>query len=811
MHENHEISIQRVDLMELPKRYKPSEAEEKWIDYWINQKIFKFDEDSKNPVFSIDTPPPTVSGKIHLGHAFSYSHTDFIARYKRMRGFNVFYPFGTDDNGLATERLIEKMKKVKATNMGRDDFRKLCLKTLEKELRPSIIKDSKNLGLSCDWNIFYTTLSDYTFRISQAAFLDLVKKKRVYQKEAPVIWDPVLQTALSQVELVDKEVESTFNDIAFKTDDGKEIIIATTRPELLSSCVAVFIHPDDKKNKNLVGKELIVPYYHFKVPVLEDKRVDLEKGSGVVMCCTFGDQTDIEWYKAFNLPLKEGIGKNGKMTSIAGDLEGMFVRDARAKIIEEMKKSGELKRQENIIHTVNVGERSGTEIELIHSKQWFLKYLDLKDDFLKRGRELNWFPDHMRNRLENWINGLQWDWCISRQRYSGVPFPVWFDKKTGEPIFASEDQLPVDPLKDLPKGYKKEDVIPEKDVLDTWATSSLTPHLAVDRYKGKPIYKRLYPMTLRPQAHDIISFWLFNTLARGHIHDNALPWKDAMISGWALDPKGKKMSKSKGNNIEPQDLIKKYGADAVRYWAGSSKLGDDVPYQEKDVQTGKKTVTKIWNASKFTIMNLEGFKPGKIENLEVMDKWLLSKLMNVVKSSTESLDKYEYSRTKQETDIFFWQKFCDNYLEFVKHRVYGDDLDTKSKIAAQNTLYYALLTQLKLFAPIMPFITEEVYQMYFKGFEKKESIHITDWPEYKKSLVDEEAEKTGDLAVQIISEIRKHKSTQKQSLKVEIESLTINCTKEEKKLVELVLDDIKVVGVVKNINFKDSEELSISF
>ncbi len=789
--------------MELPKNFNHEESEKKWQEYWIKEGIFKFDEDSKKEIFSIDTPPPTVSGAMHIGHAFSFTHQDIIARYKRMNNFNVFYPFGTDDNGLATERLIEKTKKVKATKMDREEFTKLCLETLEKELRPEYLKDWKRIGMSCDWEIFYTTISDESRKISQKYFLDLIKKERVYQKEAPVMWCPNCATALSQVEVEDIELESFFNDIIFKVDN-EDLIIATTRPELLCSCVAVFYHPKDERYIKLKGKEAKVPLFDFKVPILEDERVDMEKGTGIVMCCTFGDQTDMEWQKAFDLPIKIAFTPDGKMNNFAGNYEGLKIKEARKKIIEDMKEKKLLLNQKPIKHPVNTHERCGTEVEFMHSKQWFIKYLDLKDDFIKRGNELNWYPKHMKNRYDNWINGLQWDWCISRQRFSGVPFPVWYDKE-GKPIYAKESQLPVDPLKDLPEGYTKEQVVPEKDIMDTWATSSLTPNLAVERYKGKKIYDKLYPMSLRPQAHDIITFWLFNTVVRAHIHNNSLPFKDVMISGWALDPKGKKMSKSKGNVIHPQEIMKQYGADAMRFWASGSKLGEDVPFQEKDLVTGKKTVTKIWNASKFAIMHLEDYKEYKNE-LEVMDKWILSKINKITKVCTENMDKYEYSRTKQEAENFFWNTFCDYYLEIAKDRLYNPEERGKEKRkSAQFALYNVLLDVLKLFAPIMPHITEEIYQLYFVDKEKCKSIHNSSWPE--SNFVDEEAEKIGDVFVEILAFVRKYKSEKNMSLKEDIEKITINSNVDLSK----VIDDLKATTKAKEILLKKGElDISIS-
>jgi len=782
--------------MELPKKYNPQESEPKWQEFWEKEGIYRFDTESKSEIFSIDTPPPTVSGKMHMGHAFGNSQQDFIARYKRMNGFNVLQPFGTDDNGLPTQTLIQKLKKVKASSMDRKDFRKLCLDTLEKELKPKYTQDWKRLGISCDFDVNYSTINPHCQKISQKSFLDLYKKGREYRAEAAAMFCPKCQTAISQVECEDKDIKSFFNDIVFKV--GKEdLIISTTRPELLPACVAVFYHPDDKRYHKYKGKKAKVPLFDFEVPILEDERADPEKGTGIVMCCTFGDQTDVEWQKAHKLPIKEAIGKHGKMTKLAGKYEGMAIEMARKDIIGEMKDKKLLISQEPVTHAVNTHERCGTSIEFVHSKQWFIKYTDLKEDMLKWGKELKWFPAHMKNRYDNWVNGLQWDWCISRQIYFGIPFPVWYCEKCDEVILAKEEDLPVDPVEDKPPvdkcpkcGCNK--LVGEKDIINTWATSSLTPTIVKELFKGKPVYDKLInnPMSLRPQGHDIISFWLFNTVVKSKMHYDMKPWDDCFINGWMLDSKGKKMSKSKGNVIEPQAMIDKYSADALRFMSGGCKLGDDLPFPEKDILTGQKFITKLWNASKFTFMHLEDYKldmsetlsvsehaqkssiSDKPKKLELMDEWILNKLNNVIESSTSAFEKYEFSRTKLDVESFFWKDFCDNYLEIVKDRLYNPDRRGKeARLSAQYTLYTCLLGVLKLMAPIMPYITEELYQGFFIENEKDKSIHISSWP--KPIKVDMEAEKVGDLCVYALSKARQAKAEKNVSLKEPLKNLLV--------------------------------------
>ncbi|PIN79620.1 valine--tRNA ligase [Candidatus Woesearchaeota archaeon CG10_big_fil_rev_8_21_14_0_10_34_8] len=800
--------------MELPKNYDAKEVEEKWMKYWEKERIYSFDPDSKKEVFSIDTPPPTVSGKMHLGHAFSYSQQDFIVRYKRMRGFNIFYPFGTDDNGLPTERLIEKEKHVKAEKMGRSEFAKLCLEILA-EIRKKYIQDWKNIGMSCDWNIFYTTINDHCQRISQRSFLELYKIGREYRKESPVVWCTECKTAIAQVELEDKEKDSFFNDIVFKLEDGKELVIATTRPELLPACVAIFAHPEDERYKYLFGKKAKVPLFNFWVEIMPSEKADPSKGTGILMCCTFGDMDDAEHYKEFKLPLRIAIARDGRMTSITEVYEGMTVPQARKAIIEALKTEGLLKDQKPIKHVTNIHERCGTEIEILESKQWFIKYLDLKGQFLEAGSQMKWHPEHMINRYTNWINGLQWDWCISRQRYFGVPFPVWYCKDCEEIILAKEEDLPVDPLSDKPPVSKCAkcgctEFIPEKDVMDTWATSSLTPQIATELFKDKPIYKKLFPMSLRPQAHDIITFWLFNTVVKSQLHTGSIPWNNIAISGWALDPHGKKMSKSKGNVIEPQEIIQKYSADCLRFWAAGSKLGEDMPTQDKDFITGKKTITKLWNATKFALIHLEDYDLVKTEKevrsgkfiLEELDQWLLSKLHKTIEACTESFEEYEYSKSKHETDKFFWQILCDNYLELVKDRLYNPDTRGKeSRRSAQYVLYQSFSTVLKLFAPLLPFVTEEIYHLYFAKAEGEKSVHIAHWPQVKTEWKKEAAEQSGDLAVQALERVRRLKSEKNLSLKTPVQHMLIRGTVSPEEFHKIV-GDLRAATVADKIEYE---------
>ena len=781
-------------------RYDPKDVEPRILKFWEDNQVFKFDPEAEGEIFAVDTPPPTVSGRMHIGHAFSFSQMDFIVRYKRLRGFNVFCPFGTDDNGLPTQRMIEKIKNVRAVDLGREKFRELCLETLEKELRPEFVSDWKRIGMSCDFSVFYTTINDHCARISQKSFIDLYKMGREYRKEAPVMFCPTCKTAISQVECEDKELDSVFNDVIFKID-GEDVVIATTRPELLPACVAVFFHPGDKRYEHFEGKKAKVPLFDFEVPVLADERVDMEKGTGIVMCCTFGDMTDMEWQKAYNLPIKMAISSQGKMTDIAGKYAGLSIKEARKEIINDLKENKLLVGQKPIKHFVNVHERCGTEIEFLYSKQWFIKYLDLKDKMLEWGKQLNWFPAHMRNRFDNWVKGLQWDWCISRQIYFGIPFPVWYCKNCDEVILADEKDLPVDPLHDsppvkvCPKCGSKE-FVPEKDIINTWATSSLTPQIAASLFPK--YFNKLYPMSLRPQAHDIISFWLFNTVVKSQLHYGVNPWRDVMISGWALDPKGRKMSKSKGNVIEPQVLIEKFSVDALRYWAAGCKLGEDLPFQEKDIVTGQKFVNKLWNASRFVFMNL-GNAVSFQDPVEVLDKWIVSRLSQVIGEATGFFDEYEYAKAKHVVEKFFWQDFCDNYLELVKFRLY-ESKSADLKHSAQSALFKCISSLLTLFAPFTPFVTEEIYQKFLRTKDSPVSVHLIEWP--SPFFVDETALGIGDVVVKILGVVRKKKSEKKLSLKAPVKRLVI----ESELDISKALGDLKAAANAEFVEFGEAEE-----
>jgi len=799
--------------MELPHYYNPTEAERKWQQFWEQQEIYVFHPAPNKETYAIDTPPPTVSGKMHLGHAFSYTQQDIIARYQRMRGKKVFFPFGTDDNGLPTERLVEKKKNILSTRMSREEFVQICNQVIEQE-KPIFIQSWKNIGMSADFKRSYSTINPHCQITSQASFLDLYTKGRIYQQESPNTYCVSCQTAIAQAEFDNIEMTSQFNDIIFKSG-GRDLVISTTRPELIPACVALFHHPQDERYRSLQGKFATVPLFAYEVPILADENVDTEKGTGLMMVCTFGDKDDVDKWFRYKLPLRVVLEKNGRMNELAGEFQGVKIKEARKAILEQLKHAGAVVRQREIVHAVNVHERCQTEIEFLKTKQWYIRLLDKKEELLDLANQITWYPAHLKVRYDHWVQNLNWDWCISRQRHFGIPIPVWTCSKCQAIILPDRKELPVDPTTRNPRKpctCGSVQFIPETDVFDTWATSSVTPEIATNWvHQGEYEYHfDNKPLALRPQAHDIIRTWLFYTMVQSYFHHGRIPWKKVMISGHAQDSKGRKMSKSLGNIIEPMEMIQKYSADALRFWAAGSKLGDDLPFQEKDLVTGQKFITKLWNASKFCLQHLDDFNPQATPGeLEVFDQWILSKLQKLIQSGTETLDSYEYSRPKAEIEFFFWHVCCDYYLEIVKDRLYNPTIrGVDARISAQYGLYHTLLFVLKMAAPIMPHITEEIYQFYFAAKEKKKSIHVSSWPALEKKLVEEGAELAGDIGVDIINTVRKYKSEHKWSMKEEIaEIVLVNEEKDFKSIIQSMEGDLKAVLNAQKISFAGETSL----
>ncbi len=771
----------------LDKKYNASEKEEKWLNYWRDNKIYEFKRNNRK-VYSIDTPPPTVNGKIHIGHIFSYTQTEMLARYKRLRGYNIFYPFGFDDNGLPSERLVEKEQGKRAHEIGREEFSNLFSK----------------MGVSTDWDIHYKTVNPSTIKISQTSFLDLVSKGHCYHKESPALWCNECRTSIAQAELETKTIKTTFNYINFKTvEDNEEFTIATTRPELLPAIVCVFVNPEDEKRKHLIGKTAHIPVIDVEVPIMSDEKVAIDKGTGVVMCCTFGDQTDIEWWKKYKLPLKYIFTTDGKIDGAVPKYGGLKIKEARKKIIEDLQEGGYVVKIEELEHEVQTHERCGTEVEYSVIKQWFIDIMNHKEDFIKIGNEIKWHPAHMHVRYDEWVNNIAWDWCISRQRYFGVPFPVWYCKDCGEPIFARKEDLPINPLVDKPKIEKCpncscKEFVPDTDIMDTWATSSITPLINM-RYGEKENFEDiLKPMSLRTNASEIIRTWDFYTIVKSFYHFGQRPWDNVMISGFVMAGKGEKISKSKGNSKhEPIDLINQYSADVIRYWAGTGRLGTDIVFSEETLLRGKKLINKIWNVSKFIEMHLSDYKDKEFENFEYIDKWILGRFQEMEQQFINYLDEYEVGLALNILEKFFWE-FCDNYIEIVKHRLYRpEEFGDEPRYSGQKTVYILLYKLLQDFSIYFPFITEEIFQ---ELYHNNASIHTTEIEKLNYNF-NKEIE-LGNQIIEIISQSRGAKTNNNVSLKTPIKNLSIGVSKELKDAIDKSIKDFKATLFIQNLDCK---------
>ena len=790
----------------LDKKYNAKEKENKWLEYWREHKVYEFHPDQRE-VFSIDTPPPTVNGKIHIGHIFSYSQTEMIARYKRLRGYNIFYPFGFDDNGLPSERLVEKEQGKKAHEIGREEFSKLCYKTTDK-YEEEFQKLFSKMGVSTDWDIHYKTVSPSTIKISQASFLDLIDKGHCYHKKSPALWCNECLTSIAQAELETKTVQTTFNYIQFKTvGDEEEFTIATTRPELLPAIVCVFVNPNDENHQSLIGKTAHIPVIDVEVPIMADEKVAIDKGTGVVMCCTFGDQTDIEWWKKYNLPLKYIFTNNGRIIDSVPNYGGMKIKEARKQIIEDLQAGGFVVKIEELEHEVQTHERCGKEVEYSVMQQWFIDIMSHKEDFLKIGNEIHWYPDYMHNRYNEWVENIMWDWCISRQRYFGVPFPVWYCKECSEPVFARTTDLPVNPLTDKPPveccskcGCKE--FLPETDVMDTWATSSITPLINMRYGEENNFESFLKPMSIRTNASDIIRTWDFYTIVKSFYHFGIKPWENVMISGFVMANKGEKISKSKGNSkVEPLDLMEQYPADVIRYWAGSGRLGTDIVFSDETLLRGRKLVNKLWNVSKFVEMHLQDYEDRKFDRFEYIDKWIIGSFQEMEKGFIKYLDEFEVGLALNTLEKFFWN-FCDNYIEIVKHRLYRpEEFGEKARYSGQKTVYILLYKLLQDFSIFFPFITEEIYQ---ELYHDQVSIHLTQIELFNFDFSKEV--KNGNMMIDIIGKARGEKTNHNVSLKTPIRELKLNVSKELKEAILESIKDFKATLFIQKLEIEDQEE-----
>ncbi len=798
----------------MENRYLHLEYDQQMRELWQKNQTYRF----KNPNFktyTIDTPPPTVSGSLHIGHIFSYTQTDIIARFKRMTGHNVFYPFGFDCNGLATERFVEKKHNTNVSKLGREKFIDLCLSTTE-EMKIKFVALWQTMGLSAELEKTYSTIAPDVQKIAQESFIDLVKKDYAYIKSEPALYCTQCRTTVAQAELDDLEQTTTFHDIAFTTTDGEKIIIATTRPELLPSCVAILFHPNDPRFVHLKNKQAIVPLFGQTVAILPDESVVMDKGSGLVMVCTFGDKTDIEWYKKHKLPHVPSIGFDGKFLPVAEILAGLNVVDARKKVIEALQEKQLILHQKQIQNSVNVHERCKHPIEYAILPQWFIKVVQHSQEFLKIAQQINWYPLHMKARFDDWVKNLSWDWCISRQRVFGIPFPVWYCNDCGEILLADVSQLPIDPQQ-VAYGKpcsqcKSTNIRPEKDVMDTWNTSSLTPYICKTLFSddGKSPFQNssFVPMSMRPQAHDIIRTWAFYTIVKSWMHDKTLPWHDIVISGYVLSENKEKISKSKNNApTEPEKLLTLYAPDAIRFWTASGTLGQDVAFSPEQIGIGQKLLTKLWNALKFVHINNQSHQvpEKKPADVGLINAWMLDRFNESLKEYRAYFEKNEFSLALQTVEKLFWHDFCDNYLEIIKDQFFNPTQYQVEEVAATMwTLNHVAFGLLQLYSPYLPHITEYLYQHIFASRFKISSIHLTQFDVGQES--DQGIIQSMNVLLELIGQVRKLKTGAQLSLRTEIKILTIcAATQEQQQLILQNQSIIKGVCKAQTIIFNDAK------
>ncbi len=778
--------MSRFNPDSVPSQFESKEAEEKWSRVWEGAATYGFSEQSTAPTYVIDTPPPTVSGSLHVGHVFSYTQTDVIARYQRMRGRNVFYPMGWDDNGLPTERRVQNYFHVRCEpgappfdvstlQAADDDARKLAPRKLQRGAFIDLCvrltaEDEKafkalwqRLGLSVDWSQEYSTISEHSRRMAQLSFLDLFEKKHVYTVEAPTMWDVDFKTAVAQAEVEDREVKGAFHRIRFAVEGGGDFTIATTRPELLPACVAVATHPDDQRYQSLIGKNAVTPLFRAPVPIFGSSLVDPSKGTGILMVCTFGDATDVHWWREEKLPLRQTIGRDGRMAGVEfgvaafpsrdpaaanatyTTIVGKSMSESRRIIVEALRdphgsadRNGApplIAEPEPLEHAVKFFEKGDRPLEFVSSRQWFVRLLDQRDKLIEMGDQIEWHPDFMRLRFRNWTENLQIDWCVSRQRYFGVPIPVWYrlgpngETDFSSPLVPEPARLPIDPTSEVPAGFAEAErdrpngFTADPDVFDTWFTSSLSPQIATGWTQNPDRHRKLFPMDLRPQSHEIIRTWAFYTIAKAWLHEGSIPWKRVAISGWVLDPDRKKMSKSKGNVVTPMHLLDQYGSDAVRYWSLAARLGVDTAFDEKVLKVGRRLVVKVYNATRYVL----GQEASAGPVTHPLDLGFLHQLQGAIAAATAHLETMDFAQALDVIERFFWDSFTDSYLELAKGRARSES-DPAGRSSAVAALRQGLSVLLRLLAPYLPYVTEEAWSWDFAG-EARTSIHLTPWPE----------------------------------------------------------------------------------
>jgi valyl-tRNA synthetase len=836
-------------MSRVPEKPTMDGVDARLVEQWERDGIYRFDRTAERKnIFSIDTPPPTVSGSLHMGHVFSYTHTDTLARFWRMRGKSVFYPMGWDDNGLPTERRVQNYygvscdpslkyienfeppfrgdppKDSRAIPISRPNFIELCDELTAQDEK--VFEDLfRRLGLSVDWSLLYTTISEHSRRTAQSAFLKNLERGEAYTQEAPTLWDVDFGTAVAQAELEDRERPGAFHKLKFHVPDESrsEFVVETTRPELIAACVGLVAHPDDERYKHLFGKVAHTPIFNVEVPVFAHPLAQQDKGSGIAMVCTFGDLTDVIWWRELNLNTRPTIGRDGRFVADApaimsdkaklqyARLAGKTVKQAQTLTVEILRETGELIDEPRAItHAVKFYEKGDRPLEIVTSRQWYIRNggrdQALREKLLARGDELTWHPDFMQHRYANWVGGLNGDWLVSRQRYFGVPIPLWYRLDAqGEiiydnPLVPTKDQLPIDPSTDLPNGFvanqrgQANGFVGDPDIMDTWATSSLTPQIAGRWIDDQDLFTRIFPMDVRPQGHDIIRTWLFATMVRSNFEHNQAPWKNAALSGWILDPDRKKMSKSKGNVVTPSDLFDQYGSDAVRYWAACARPGVDTTFSEEQMKVGRKLATKLLNLTKFVLGAGELTVDSKPTDL--IDHAMLIRLAAVVDEATIALEQFDYARALERTEAFFWW-FCDDYVELVKTRAYGETHDASS---ARSSLHRALSILQRLLAPMLPFATEEVWSWSESG-----SIHLSNWPTTQETLADfvttDDASSLLDATCVVLAAVRRAKTEAKVSQRAEVSQLVVTAPSATIDLLKANILDLRNAGALQEIKY----------
>lgn len=801
----------------MEKKYDHQIHEPKIKKFWQDNATYSLAlQDIENrPLFSIDTPPPTVSGSLHIGHIFSYTHTDLIARYKRMSGHAVFYPFGFDDNGLPTERFVEKKRGITAFGTGRSKFIKLCLEeTVEVEKKFQELWQA--IGLSIDWNHWYSTIDARTRTISQQSFIELYNKKFVYRKQEPALYCTTCYTSVAQAELDDAEKATLFTTIPFTGADGKTLPIATTRPEFLGACLAVLYNPADSRYTHLAGTTATVPLYGDIVPLIPEETVKMDKGTGLVMCCSFGDSTDIEWIRKHNLPIKQILQKDGRFEADLAFIGGLKVKPAREKILAELAAQKLIIEQKKLVHHVNIHERCKQEIEFLSLPQWFIDIKSHKEAFLVGGRQVVWYPGHMKARYDNWVEHINWDWCISRQRFFGIPFPCWHCTTCDTVIMAGSEQLPLDPQetpyhRPCPQCGSTE-IVPDMDVMDTWNTSSLTPQICDALFKKAypQTHKQLLPMSMRPQAHDIIRTWAFDTIVKSWMHTRQIPWHDIVISGHVQTGDKQKISKSQGNSpLEPENLLKNYSADVIRYWTAGAQLGTDTAFSENQFKIGQRLLVKLWNASLF--IKEHGRHSDQVTPQDTLNRWILHEATATFAAYKHAFDGYHFHKALEVTEKFFWHDFCDNYVELVKDQLFNPGNYTKALVAETQAVLYKIGFELvQWYAPFIPYLTEVIYQELYRTTYAIPSLHQTTYSSEHDHYDYPQEVKLVALLLAAVQQVRKIKTDAAVSLKTDIKSLTIHCSHEQQRQLEHVENILKGVARAHTIAYSRHEAPQLS-